>query len=123
MSDDEFLAAFEQGKSNGKFSHQDHLRVAWLLLRRHGRELGANKLADGFRSFTQALGVPEKYHETVTRFWAHVVADAMAVAPSGESFEAFLRRCEHLLDSKMIERHYAPEVLKSDLAKREYVAP
>ncbi len=48
MTDDEFLRAFLQGWPSGeRFSHREHLRMAWLVIERHGPELAAEIPAMG----------------------------------------------------------------------------
>jgi N-formylglutamate deformylase len=67
LTDDEFLAPFESGRLH-EFRHRDHLRLAWLELRRHGRERGGDLVAAGIRRFSAARGQADRYHETITRF-------------------------------------------------------
>ena len=41
LPDDEFLRAFfGLTLANSEFRHRDHLRLAWLAVRRHGAERG-----------------------------------------------------------------------------------
>ena len=41
MTDQEFAAAIETCRlPNAQFHHRDHLRLAWIYLRRYGPELG-----------------------------------------------------------------------------------
>ena len=40
MTDDEFVRAFLQGwPSDVHFGHREHLRLAWLVIERHGPEM------------------------------------------------------------------------------------
>mmetsp|Transcript_10493 Transcript_10493/g.34463 ORF Transcript_10493/g.34463 Transcript_10493/m.34463 type:complete len:519 (-) Transcript_10493:54-1610(-) len=79
---DVFLCKFGD-YSLESWDHYTHLRVAWLLLRRHGRREGMKRIFDGIRSFIanskrtqRARGTT--FHETMTYFWVHMVDYAMA---------------------------------------------
>ena len=70
-----------------------------------------------------AGGVPEKYNETVSRFWVRIVAHAMERSSSQAGFEPLVEAHPALLDKELPLRHWSPAVLWSDLAKREWVEP
>jgi hypothetical protein len=50
MEDDAFLDAFERGalREHG-FGHRDHLRLAWLYVRRYGRDQAVRRAETGLR--------------------------------------------------------------------------
>jgi hypothetical protein len=75
MPDEHLLRAFENGTLEpAAFLHESHLRVAWLLNRRYGREEGLGRLIAGLRSLAARAGNPGAYHETITRAWFELVA-------------------------------------------------
>jgi hypothetical protein len=49
--------------------HEEHVRIAAVLLRRHARDEGARMVADGTRRNCDALGSPERYDAELTRRW------------------------------------------------------
>lgn len=97
------LDDFEAGRIPGsEFPHERHLRVAWGLSRRYSREEAYGKLADGIRGIAARAGVPGKYHETMTRAWFELAAQAESLAAHPE-----------LLDRSLLLRYYSPERLEA----------
>lgn len=125
MNDDQFLAAFESATlPPGGFHHADHLRMAWLYLRRDGRERGVDAAAAGLRRFATAKGVPQLYHETLTRFWVRLMGHIVDVSPAdGQTFDACLSRHPWLADKSLPYRHYRRETLDSAEARRAWTEP
>jgi hypothetical protein len=95
MTDGELLAAFERGELGAAdFPHETHVRVAWLLSQEPD---GYERLATGIRGIAARAGVPERYHETMTRAWFELVSQAAGI----------------LLDRGLLGRYYSPAVLES----------
>lgn len=78
--DDDFLQQFNTYTLD-KWDHYTHLRIAWLLLTRHGRKQGMDLIFGGIRSFIENsphtqrkdTGRGTTFHQTMTYFWAHMV--------------------------------------------------
>ena len=78
--DDVFLQQFNTYTLD-KWDHYTHLRIAWLLLTRHGRKQGMELIFGGIRSFIENsphtqrkdTGRGTTFHQTMTYFWAHMV--------------------------------------------------
>jgi hypothetical protein len=97
LSDDELVDRWESQRLGGSgVRHIDHVRVAWVLQRRHGVEEAEERLVQGTRKGCVHYGVPEKFDERLTRRWAKAVANAIAEAPESESFDDFIARCPQL---------------------------
>ena len=122
-------AAFEAATlPAADWHHRAHLGVAMVLLRRHGREDGLDRLRAGIRRLNRAHGVPETptrgYHETITRFWAHVVwrfLERAALDASPDVLEAQLWMLAG--DRGLPLRHWSPERLFSIEARLGFVSP
>jgi hypothetical protein len=124
MTDDEFLAAFEGGSlPKDAFHHREHVRLAWLCLRRDGLEVGSSRFVGGLRAFASRHGVPGLYHETITRAFLQLVWAALGVAANGGGFDGFLASHPELLDKDRLRAFYSPERLGSEEARRAFVAP
>jgi hypothetical protein len=124
MDDDTFLAAFEAGAiPNTAFRHHDHLRLAWLYVRRDGREMGGARVRAGLRRFATIHGVPHLYHETLTSFWIRLVAHAVETFPAQQRFEELLGCWAGFDDRRAAYRHWRPETLDAAQARREWVEP
>jgi hypothetical protein len=119
-----FLAALADGSLPGEaFDHRAHLRLCWLLLRRHGPEEGAVQVAALLRRFSAAKGAAHKFHVTLTRAWAAHVAAALAASPPDADLERLLTLHPALLDRTLLQRHYTPQALASPEARERWMAP
>ena len=87
-TDNSLLEAFEAGRIDASaFRHECHVRVAWGLSRRYPCEEAFARLADGIRGIAARAGVPGKYHETITRAWFELVAQAETLDEHPELFD------------------------------------
>lgn len=122
-SDQQFLAAFEAGQiSNQNFHHRDHLRLAWIQIRRLGVERASDTVAGAIRQFAAHHGHADRYHETMTRFWLCVVGLGINRHPA-LAFDDLLAAEPHLLDKNLPFRHWTRERMGSDEARRQWVEP
>jgi hypothetical protein len=122
-ADEHFLAAFEAGQiANQDFHHRDHLRLAWIQIRRLGLEGASDAIAGAIRRFAAHHGHPDRYHETMTRFWVRVVAMAINRNPA-LAFDELLAGEPHLLDKNLPYRHWSQDRMGSDEARRQWVEP
>ncbi|MBV8523159.1 MAG: flavin reductase [Acetobacteraceae bacterium] len=123
LDDDEFIATFEQGGFDaGAFRHQAHIRMAWLYVRRLGSEAAIHRVAAGIQQLAKAHGTETVYHDTMTRAWVYIVADAIAKSPSA-SFTEFVAQNPQLLEKQLLLEYYSPAVLSSSQARATWVAP
>ncbi len=124
MDDDDFMRAFETATlSNASFHHRDHVRLAWLYLRRDGPDVGAQEVLDGIGRFAAAHGAAERFHETLTRFWIKLVQHLIDVFPSVDRFDNLLVVCPLLADKSVVYRHYSREALASPAARQGWLVP
>jgi hypothetical protein len=122
-ADQQFLAAFEAGQiANQDFHHRDHLRLAWIQIRRLGLERGSDSVTGAIRQFAARHGHGDRYHETMTRFWLRVVGMGMTRHPT-LPFDDLLAAEPHLLDKNLPYRHWSRERMASDSARRQWVEP
>jgi hypothetical protein len=122
MNDQMFLSAFENGILHD-FPHRAHIRMAWLYLRAYGLELGTQRIREGIQRLARQHGATQKYHETITVFWALLVHHTIMDNLSSADFETFVKSYPILLNSQAIYRHYSHDRLWSDAARREWVEP
>jgi hypothetical protein len=124
MSDDEFVAAFLSGAvPTAAFHHRDHLRLAWCLVRRSGVAAATETITAAIRRFATHHGHPEKYHETLTRFWVRIVDHAIAAQPEIVEFDAFLAAFPPLLDKDLPYQHWSRATMQSLAARTGWVTP
>jgi hypothetical protein len=124
---DPLVQSFEAGTLDpARFRHREHLYVAWCYLRELPLEEALPRYALHLRRLTEKLGVPGKYHATIT--WAYLILldDAMHdPALEGAGFDALLARYPSLLDARggMLSEYYDRAELDSDVARRRFVLP
>lgn len=124
MDDQTFLTAFEDTTLPPHlFTHQAHIRMAWLYLHEYGWDVGVTKITEGIQRYATAQGANRKYHTTITLFWAKLVYHLLIDSPESSSFDCFLKQYPFILDTAIIMRHYTAEVLRSEQARAEWVEP
>jgi N-formylglutamate deformylase len=118
-ADEEFAAAVERCESpNAGFHHRDHLRLAWIYLRRYGVEEAGARIGETIRRFAAHHGQSGKYHETMTQAWLSLMA-----AADGATFEQAIAQRPELLDKDYLRKYYSVGLLDSDDAKDRFLAP
>jgi hypothetical protein len=123
LDDDTFIAAFERGGFGGdEFPHEAHLRMAWLYVTRLGPDAAIDRAAAGIRRLAQANGRPTLYHDTLTRAWVYLVADAVTRSAAAR-FDDFLACNPELADKRLLLQYYSPDVLSSARARATWTAP
>jgi hypothetical protein len=120
MTDVELTRALERGEIKD-FHHASHLHVAWVYLDESSSvRQAANKMRNTLRRLAAAAGKPEKYHETITLFWVHLLAHA---ASRAERLEDIVHANPQLLEKNFPLAYYSPERLFSDEARTSWVEP
>jgi hypothetical protein len=109
------------GAPGGAFRHRQHVHLAFIAIRRYGAAHAADQVSSWIRHLT--AHAPQKYHATITRAWAEIVARHVAADPSVTDFDAFAERHPALLDKRLITRHYTAATLASPQARAGWVEP
>jgi hypothetical protein len=121
--DEEFLAAFEAGRiANQSFHHRDHLRLAWIQIRRLGLERASESITAAIRHFAAHHGQENRYHDTMTRFWLRAVAIGIDRHPD-LTFDDLLIAESHLLDKNLPFLHWSRQRMSSDDARGHWIEP
>lgn len=122
MNDTDFLKAFEHAHL-AAFPHHEHIRMAWLYLKNEGWEMGYAKIQSGLKHFAAAHGQLDKYHESITRFWALLVYHCIQAKQDINRFESFEAVFPILFDKNSIYKHYSRDYLFSLEARGNWVEP
>ena len=124
LPDDEFLRAFfGLTLPNSEFCHRDHLRLAWLAVRRHGAGAAEEVVTAGIRRFAEHKSHGPIYHETMTRFWVKLVGHAVSDRPDIVDFDEFLAAYPLLLDKNTPLRHWSRETMFGAEARAAWQDP
>jgi hypothetical protein len=122
MTDVELTRALERGEIKD-FHHASHLHVAWVYLTESSSvQQAAKKMRNTLRRFAVVAGKPEKYHETITLFWVHLLSRAQA-ASRAERLEDVVHANPQLLEKNFPLAYYSTERLFSDEARTSWVEP
>jgi hypothetical protein len=106
----------------GKFGHREHLELAWSYLDRNPLAVAKQAMASAIRHVAAEHGAADKYHETLTLAWVHLVA-VHRERWSASTFEEFIMRNPQLLDSHLVGEHYSSDVLWRADARAAWAEP
>jgi hypothetical protein len=118
------LESFEAGSIDpDAFDHEAHIYVAWLYLERYPVTEAIDRFTAALRRLTAKLGVPGKYHETITWFFLLLIAERRAAETSGGWF-AFRRENDDICQgAATLRRYYSSELLASRRARENFLLP
>lgn len=127
MDDEQLWQAFStSGLSATEWTHEAHLRTAFLFGQRFDLEEAHLRLRAGIIRLNERHGLVETssrgYFETLTRAWLVLVTDARLRSGATTSSEV-LARCPELRDRTLPLRHYSKELLATPRARAIFVAP
>jgi hypothetical protein len=123
MDDTEFLRAFLGGwPQDQRFGHHEHLRIAWLVIDRHGPELAVEIVGGRLRAMAVAKGLTPLYNETMTRFWIRFIAHVRE-ATGATTIDEAIERVPMLLDKNLPLRHWSRTAMFGPDARVRWVEP
>ncbi len=107
-----------------QFHHEQHVRVAWLFVCRHGMPAALGEFSEAIKRFAVAKGAHGLYHETITWAFLLIIAERQAREPQA-NWPAFASAHHDLLtwQPSILDRYYSKALLSSDLAKRTFLMP
>ena len=108
LGENEFVAAVEECRyANAEFRHADHVRLAWIYVRRYGAREAEERIVKTIMRFAISQGHEEKYHGTLTRAWLRLVATAQHLTPNVTAFDELLAKHRWLLDRSALSAFYS----------------
>lgn len=124
MSDDEFIASFEDC-SLESFHHADHVRGAFLYLCRYPALEALQRFSTSLIRFATAHSKPGLYHETITWAFLLLIRERIARAGRPQTWAEFAAGNGDLLSWKdnVLKKYYCDETLYSDLARSIFLFP
>jgi hypothetical protein len=109
-----------------RWTHREHLRVAWMYLDRHPLDEAHLLMRVGIIRLNAFHGLVETpargYHETLTRVWLAFVAKLRTTATETTS-DAFVDAHAGALGRDAVRSHYSRERLMSVRARSIFVEP
>lgn len=126
ISDQELVERFEGlTLPANNFHHREHVRIAFLYLRRYPVQEALQAFCGGLRRFAAANGKANLYHETISWAYIFLIQERMARAERAQGWKEFADNNPDLLTWKdgILSRFYRAETLHSDLAKEIFLFP
>jgi hypothetical protein len=124
VDEDSFVRSFEACQyPNDQFKHLDHVRLAWIYIRRWGARAAEERIARSIYRFALSLGHGEKYHATITTAWMRLVHSAYCSTPAIEDFDRFISSHAWLADKRNIHLFYSQSLLSSPQARQQWIEP
>ena len=105
-----------------EFGHRRHLEMAYQILQRFHFNEASTKYAATIKALTEKLGVPEKYHATITFCYISLVAERLTQNDYC-NFDEFLQANGDLMNKTLLNEWYSPQRLSSQTAKQQFVLP
>lgn len=122
MQDDDLQTLRSILAARGRFGHREHLELTWSFLQSRGPEQAYRAVATAIRHVARTHDAADKYHETITRFWVHLIAFHSARSEA-RSFDQFIDDYPELLDGELLNHHYSRELLSSSQARSRWIEP
>ncbi len=121
----EELAAFEAAAiAPDAFDHEAHVRVAWTMLGTADLDECLRRYPLALKRITRRLGVPEKFHATVTGFLLLLIAERRAAMPTAGWADFRSANRDLVTEARqLLGRHYTRERLGAELARSQFLLP
>lgn len=124
-NDKQFLEQFEKLQiAPESFTHKEHIRLAWIYLQLFSFSEAISKICSGIKIFDKQLGDGTKYHETVTRAYAHIISKRIKNFRTSNWNEFINENTDLLTNYKdALLKHYSSGILFSEKAKKRFIKP
>ncbi|MGE5108664.1 MAG: hypothetical protein ACM3H8_14060 [Sphingobacteriales bacterium] len=125
LNDAEFEKQFEDCVLDpGLFSHEAHLRLAWIHLKKYGINKATQNICQQILKFASHLGQKDKFNKTLTVAAVKAVYHFMQRSKQN-NFSAFINEFPRLKYNfkELLRFHYGIDIFNSERAKKEYIEP
>ena len=125
ISDNDFENQFANCELDPSiFSHEAHLRLAWIHIKKYGVDQAIENIQSQLKQFVTHVGVTDKYHTTLTIAAVRAVHHFMQKSDY-PNFQTFIAAFPQLkADFKtLINSHYSFDIFQSEKARKEFLTP
>jgi hypothetical protein len=128
VDDETFLQQFESATwPKAEWHHRQHVKVAYLYLRRYPLEMASVKIREGIKAYNAVHKVVESpssgYHETMTQAWLRLVHFILCEYGPAETADAFFEQHPELSQTKTLRLFYSRERFMTPEAKAGFLEP
>ena len=100
MTDEELTDAWESLQLGRAVTHEEHVRVSWVLISRHGGTAGSSRIAAATQANCVAMDALDRFDPDLTARWSHAIASAME-SSGATTADEFLVRHPEFLNSRL----------------------
>lgn len=125
LSDTEFEYTFRTCRLNpANFSHEAHLRLAWIAIDRYGIEKAEKSIPEQLQKFVAFVGVKDKFNMTLTLAAIKAVRHFMLKSET-DNFKDLIAEFPRLKYNfkELMDAHYGFDIYNSKRAKTEFLEP
>jgi hypothetical protein len=125
LSDNEFEKQFINCElSPDIFSHEAHLRLAWINIKKYGIMKAETNIQRQLRKYVTSVGAESKYNTTLTLAASKAVHHFMLKSESND-FQEFMIEFPRLKNNfrELMSCHYGFDIYNSEKAKMKFVEP
>jgi hypothetical protein len=125
LSDDQFEAQFQTLTFEPThFSHEAHLRLAWIHIRKYGVDKAAENIAEQILAFANSLDENAIYNKTLTIAAVRSV-NHFYLKSLSDNFRDFILEFPQLKErfKQLISSHYSIDIFNLRAAKSEFIQP
>ena len=124
-TDDELEELFRSKKLKpAYFSHEAHLRLAYLHIERYGEEKAIVNITHQIRKYAENLGAYDKYNHTVTIAAVKAVGYFMSKSDAA-NFKELIAQFPRLKENfkELLFEHYSQDIFNLESARKEFLEP
>ena len=125
LSDTTFETQFANCQlSPALFSHEAHLRLAWIHITKYGIEQALINIQSQLQDFVSHVGAKDKYNKTLTIAATKAVYH-FTLKSSSVTFKEFIEEFPRLQYNfkELMEAHYSMDIFTLEKAKKQYILP
>jgi hypothetical protein len=126
IRDEELLSSFEDTSLPlSDFHHAEHLRVAFLYLRRYPLLDVLARFPSALQRYAAAHGKAGLYHQTISWAFLFIVQERMAAGGGTKGWEDFAARNLDLFAGQdaVLGKYYREQTLGSPAARERFLMP
>lgn len=125
LTDFDFEQQFENGAFNPThFTHEAHLRLAWIHIKKYGIEKAEINIQNQILKFVDLVGAKDKYNMTLT-LAAIKAVHHFILQSNADNFIDFIKEFPRLKYNfkELIASHYGFDIYHSKEAKTTFLEP
>jgi hypothetical protein len=101
MNDVELVDAWESCRLGRAVTHEEHVRISWVLLVRHGIVEGGSRIANGTLRNCVAMEAADRFDPELTANWTEAIASAVESSDKSTA-DKFLQEHPEFLNSRLL---------------------